>query len=97
MKAKSKPLFFPGPYQKHGPGIFLCKETAMDGRKIVKYKLKPGESVKAGDLEIELIKHRPGTPSHGAVAEILIHAPENVLIYRAKKRGKRPAEPGEDE
>ena len=59
----------------------------MDGRKVVKYTLKPGESVKAGDVEIELTKHRQGTPSKGAVAEILIHAPDDLLIHRVKKRG----------
>ena len=72
---------------RYGPGNFLHKDIAMDGRKVVKYTLKPGESVKAGDVEIELTKHRQGTPSKGAVAEILIHAPDDLLIHRVKKRG----------
>ena len=72
---------------RYGPGNFLPKNIAMDGRKVVKYTLKPGESVKAGDVEIELTKHRQGTPSKGAVAEILIHAPDDLLIHRVKKRG----------
>ena len=54
----------------------------MEGRKEVKWKLKVGESVHAGDVEIEMVK-RYGS---GDVADLLIHVPEDLMVHRGKKR-----------
>lgn len=67
---------------RYGPGSITNEGGTMEGRKEVKWKLKVGESVHAGDIEIEMVK-RYGS---GNVADLVIHAPKDTMVHRGKVR-----------